>query len=155
MTKLERLHGVVKLDLKGTGLRLLPAFGGNAWSWNLGPAHLLVTCDSGERESVIERVSSSPAVWFTDVTSVYAHFQLSGPESRGILRKLTSLNVASAALPDLASRQTRVAHVHAIVLRRDADRDAAFQILVSREYGESVWDAVLHAGHEFHLEAAG
>jgi heterotetrameric sarcosine oxidase gamma subunit len=31
----------------------------------------------------------------------------------------------------------------------------AFQLLVARDYGESVWEAVLHAGHEFHAAPFG
>ena len=48
-----------------------------------------------------------------------------------------------------------MAHVHAIVLRKDLSRDPAYHLLVGREYGESVWESVLHAGHEFHITPFG
>ena len=38
--------------------------------------------------------------------------------------------------------------------RRPAELPA-YHLLVSREYGESVWDAILHAGHEFHIAPFG
>ena len=44
-----------------------------------------------------------------------------------------------------------MAHVHAVVLRKDLKGILAYHLLVSREYGESVWESVLHAGHEFHI----
>ena len=66
---------------------------------------------------------------------------------------LTSLNVA--ALRNLDCGQAAVAHVHAIVLREDFARLPAFHILVSREYGESVWEAILHSGHEFQAVPCG
>jgi glycine cleavage system aminomethyltransferase T len=45
--------------------------------------------------------------------------------------------------------------VHAIVLREDIRSIPGFHILISREYAESVWEAIVHAGHEFHLQPFG
>jgi glycine cleavage system aminomethyltransferase T len=87
------------------------------------------------------------------VTSVYAQFLLAGPRSRDILRKLTSLNVS--ALQNLACGQVSLAHVQSTVLRDDLQDLPAFHVLVSREYGESVWEAILHAGQEFELAPIG
>jgi glycine cleavage system aminomethyltransferase T len=89
------------------------------------------------------------------VTSVYAQFLLAGPRSCDILRKLTSLNLSDGSLPDFSCGQSRVAHVRAIVLRKDIGKLPAYHLLVSREYGESVWESVLHAGKEFNLSPFG
>ena len=48
-----------------------------------------------------------------------------------------------------------MAHVHAMVLRKDLKGIPAYHLLVGREYGESVWESVLHAGHEFHITPFG
>jgi glycine cleavage system aminomethyltransferase T len=48
-----------------------------------------------------------------------------------------------------------VAHVHAIVLREDIKAIPGFHILVSREYAEAVWEAVLDAGRESRLQPFG
>jgi heterotetrameric sarcosine oxidase gamma subunit len=138
------LSWTTKLDLKGC--RVKPA--GSVW--HLSPGHFLVTCPPPKRESLIE---SLPPAYVTDVTSVYAQFLIAGPRSRDILRKLTSLNVA--VLRNLECGQAAVAHVHAIVLRDDFAGLPAFYILVSREYAESVWEAILHSGHEFHSAPCG
>jgi len=45
--------------------------------------------------------------------------------------------------------------VRAIILRRDLGPLPAFHLLVSREYGESVWDSLLHAGSEFPITQFG
>jgi glycine cleavage system aminomethyltransferase T len=87
------------------------------------------------------------------VTSVYAQFLLAGPRSRDVLRKLTSLNVTT--LGNRSCGQASLAHVQGTLLRDDIGDIPAFHILVSREYGESVWDAILHAGHEFHIAPFG
>jgi glycine cleavage system aminomethyltransferase T len=153
---------MTKLDLKGYGLKTAPAASG-ARAWCLGPQHYLITCDPAVSESVLaalRSLSQSPAglslpppVYITDATSVYAQFLLAGPRSREILRKLTSLNVS--ALANLNCGQASLAHVHGTVLRDDLQDIPAFHILVSREYGERVWEAILHAGHEFHLAPFG
>jgi glycine cleavage system aminomethyltransferase T len=158
---LSDLSWMTKLDLKGYGLKTPPAVT-SALAWRLGPRHYLVTCEPPEGEAVVANLLSFPAAWdlslpppvyLTDVTSVYAHFLLAGPRSREILRKLTSLNLF--ALENLTCGQAGLAHVHSIVLRSDFGGVLAFHILVSREYGESVWEALLHAGHELQLAPFG
>ncbi len=155
------LSWMTKLDLKGWGLKTPPAPGAGR-AWCLGQQHYLLTCEPRQREAITSNLLSLPAsgdlslpppVYITDVTSVYAEFLLAGPRSREILRKLTSLNVT--ALGNLGCGQASLAHVHSTVLREDLKELPAFHILVSREYGESVWEAILHAGHEFHLAPFG
>jgi glycine cleavage system aminomethyltransferase T len=89
----------------------------------------------------------------TDVTCVYANLLLAGPHSRDVLAKLTSLNCER--LPNQSCGQASVAHTHAVVLREDLGSLPAFHLLVSREYSESVWESILHAGYEFHLHPFG
>src|SRR5437870_5796316 len=144
-----------KFDLKGQGLEALPALGAQLRSWLLGPQHVLVTCGPGERESAAMELSHAERVWVTDVTSVYAEFLLAGPRSRDILAKLTSLNVSERALPDFGCAQTSLSHVHATILRQDLGALQAFHLLVSRDYGEDVWESIMHAGREFHIAPFG
>lgn len=113
--------------------------------WNLGKNHYLV----------VGEPPLSPPSEATDVTSVYANLFLAGPRSEAVLSKLTSLNVSEDKFPDLSCAQANLAHVHAIVLREDIRSIPGFHILISREYGESVWEAIVHAGHEFHLQPFG
>jgi len=152
---------MVKLDLKGFGLKTPPLIN-DSRLWCLGPEHYLATCDPAAQEAVMRQLSALPSpadlllpppIYVTDVTSVYAQFLLAGPNSRDVLRKLTSLNVS--ALANQTCGQAGLAHVSGKILRDDLGDIPAFHILVSREYGESVWDAILHAGHEFHVAPAG
>jgi glycine cleavage system aminomethyltransferase T len=86
-----------------------------------------------------------------DISSVYTSLCLTGPKSRDVLNKVTSLGVSDAALLNLRGAQALLAHTHAVVLREDIGSIPAFHLLVSREYGESVWETIVEAGHEFHL----
>ena len=128
---------LAKLDWKGNDG--FPTSQGTVWP--LARGHALVTRDPALKSTECGHV--------TDVTSAYSALLLAGPFGRDILRKLTSLNVSSEALPDLAAAQASVAHVHTIVLRRDVASLPAFLLLTERPFGEYFWDAVLHAGHEF------
>jgi glycine cleavage system aminomethyltransferase T len=159
------ISGISTFDLQGPGLKTPPDFGPEAFSWQLGRRQYLVTCDPAARDAVKERMrqfqkiaanpSLPPPIYVTEVTSVYTQLLLAGPRSREVLNKLTSLNLSESARGNLTCTQANVAHVHSIVLRKDMTAIPAFHLLVGREYGESVWQSVLHAGHEFHITPAG
>jgi glycine cleavage system aminomethyltransferase T len=113
--------------------------------WRLSPGRYLAI-----GEPPLEAPAQS-----TDVTSVYADLLLAGPRARQVLGKLSSLNVSEEALPDLSCAQASVAHVHTVVLREDIGGLPSFQLLMGRDYAESAWEAILHAGHEFGLHPFG
>jgi glycine cleavage system aminomethyltransferase T len=150
-----------KFNLQGHGLKSPPALGPEAFLWVLGRLHCLVTCEPPADHAVRELLrqfqnvgtdrSLPLPIYVTEVTSVYAQLLLAGPRSGEVLNKLTSLNLSGILQEDLTCAQANVAHVHAIVLRQDLKMAPAYHLLVSREYGESVWESVLHAGHEFHI----
>jgi glycine cleavage system aminomethyltransferase T len=120
---------LAKLDLRGPALD----FPSPARLWRLTPAHALVTSPRS--------IDFIPSSFITDVTSLYSAILLAGPKSQDILHKLTTLNVSDAAMPDSSARQTRLAHVNAIILRGEG-----FLILNTRDVAEHVWEALLHAG---------
>lgn len=155
----------VKLDLKGFAVKKGLSLGQGVFCWGLGPLHSLATCDPSVRDGLMDRVKafrvtdadlSLPLpVYVTDVTSVYAQFLLAGPQSREVLRKLSSLNVSEGSFPDWSCGQSNLAHVRAIILRQDLGLLPAFHLLVGRDYGESVWEAVMHGGREFEIAPFG
>jgi glycine cleavage system aminomethyltransferase T len=117
-----------KLDARGP-LTVDPP----ARQWKLTPAHSLVTSPLP--------IEYAPSSWLTEVTSLYSAILLAGPKSREVLHKLTTLNVSDAAMPQFTARQTRLAHVNAIILRGQG-----FFILNTRDVAEHVWEALQHAG---------
>lgn len=118
-----------KLDVRGE-----IAFAPPATQWQLTPQHALITS--------ADPIPYAPSSAVTDVSSVYSAIRLAGPKSREILQKLTTLNVNESAMPVGAARQTRLAHVNAIILR---EQDA-FLILNTRDVALHVWEALTHAG---------
>lgn len=77
--------------------------------------------------------------------SPYARFLIAGPNTRAVLSKLTSLNL------DLTSAYGSIAHVRSMVTRHEL----GFLVMVPRDYAESVWESLLHAGEEFHIAVFG
>ena len=102
--------------------------------WQLTSTHALITST--------EPIPYAPSSNVTDVTSVYSAILLTGPTSRQILQKLTTLNVNESAMPIGSARQTRLAHVNAIILR---DQEG-FLLLNTRDVAVHVWEALTHAG---------
>lgn len=123
--------------------------------WKLTSTRALLTCEPTQRHAVESWLASLPphTVYLTDMTSVFADFVLAGPHSRDILAKLTSLNTGKLA--NLACAQASVAHANCIVMRQDRSGIPTFHLLPVRDYAESVWESILHAGHEFHLAPCG
>lgn len=113
--------------------------------WRLSPARYL---------AISEPPVEAPPLGI-DVTSVYADLLLAGPRARNVLGKLSSLDTSEESLPDLSCAQAAVAHVHATVLHENLGPVAAFHLLMTRDYAESAWEAIVHAGQEFGLRPFG
>lgn len=76
----------------------------------------------------------------------FACLLLAGPRASDVLAKLSSLNTTG-----LSRAQASVAHVHCAIEREDLPGIPAYRLLITRDYAESSWEAMLRAGHEFPL----
>lgn len=121
--------------------KFLTKTGLESGAWSLGPHRFLTVGDP----------PLDPPIGAVDVTNVYADVLLAGRYSKDVLAKLTSVDLSDRALPNSSCTQANVAHTHAIVLREDLPHLSAYHVLISREYGESVWESIVHAGHEYEL----
>ena len=82
----------------------------------------------------------------TDLTSGRTIVAVAGPRSLDLLRAATQVDVRERALPDRRCVQTSVARVPATIIRFDRLGVPAYEILVARDFGEYLWDALLDAG---------
>jgi sarcosine oxidase subunit alpha len=144
---------LVKLDVKGKDANPRLQIPDSNSVWRLAQGHWMVLSEPEATDTVIEKMQSAASVdscaHVTDMTSVYAALLRVGNDSRDVLNRLTALDVSDDAMPDLSCAQTGLAHVHAIVLRQDVGEVLAYLLLAGREYGEYVWDALMHAGQGF------
>jgi heterotetrameric sarcosine oxidase gamma subunit len=89
----------------------------------------------------------------TDVTSAYAAIQLVGPMAAAVLKKLGSASLDQ--VPPGQCVQTATARVWSLLIRYEVRNDFAWMLLVSRDFGEYVWESVLMAGREFGIQPLG
>lgn len=83
-----------------------------------------------------------------DVTSGLGGIRITGPSGHLLLAGVTELDASPDALPELSCAQTRVAEVHAVLLRLDVGSVPSYEVYFGREFGEYMWDALLDAGDE-------
>lgn len=140
-------------DVKGEVSLPQPPISNPKMVWKLARGHWLVMCDPHEVATVCEELErgseATDCYHVTDVTSVYTALLLAGPQAKVVLNKLTALDLSEAEMPNLRCAQTGLAHVHAIVLRKDLVEVPSYRLFVGREHGEYIWDAVIEAGCEF------
>lgn len=98
--------------------------------------------------------ASAGCAHVTDMTSAYAALDLIGPRVPAILARLVPVELTDRAAPPLSVTQAAVAGAHAIVIRLE-HACPAFRLLVGREHGEFVWDALLDAGRALGLSPIG
>jgi glycine cleavage system aminomethyltransferase T len=82
----------------------------------------------------------------TDLTSGSTIVEVAGPRSLDLLRAATQVDVRDRVFPDRRCVQTSVARVPATIIRFDRLGVPAYEILVARDLGEYLWDALLDAG---------
>ena len=84
--------------------------------------------------------------YLTDLTSGFTIVGVAGPRSVDLLRATTQVDLRGRAFPDRACVQSSLARVPATILRFDRRGVPAYEILVPRDYGEYLWEALLDAG---------
>ena len=100
-------------------------------------------------------VDSPGCVHHTDRTSGFAQFLLAGPRAADVLNRLSSVDSRDSSFRDLSCRWGPFAHVNAVIGRRDRGQLRAYEILVSREFGEYVWRAIWETGTPLEMTAFG
>ena len=90
-----------------------------------------------------------------EVTSVYAELLLAGPYAEAVLAKLGPVDLSASVFPDGSVTECELGHVHCIALRSDLPPTTCYRLLVTRDYAESLWEAVEHAGEEYGLRLFG
>lgn len=90
-----------------------------------------------------------------DLTPAFAGVQLIGPHVEGVLRQVTPLDVALAALPEGTLAETSLAGVQALLVRLPDVPMPTLRVYVSWDLGEYLWDVLLQAGRGHGLMPVG
>lgn len=100
-------------------------------------------------------VSENGCLHVTDLTSGLSVFRIIGPSSVKLLSCLTELDLSPLKFPDMSCTRTRFADVQCIILRKDFEELRGFELYVTREYAEYVWNSIFDAGNFFDLTPLG
>lgn len=101
----------------------------------------------------VEGAREKDCVHVTDVTSVYAAFHLIGPRATEVLKRVGRAQVDT--VQSWHCVQSVTARVWSLLLRHEKGQSPAWLVLLSRDFAEYVWEAVLAAGHEFAIRPFG
>ena len=91
----------------------------------------------------------------TDLTSGRTVVAVAGPLSRDLLRAATQVDLRERAMPDRRCVESSLARVPAMILRFDRQGTLAYEILIPRDFGEYVWEALLDAGAPLGVRTVG
>lgn len=106
----------------------------------LGPDEWLVVTPRGAQASLQESLEKSLQDCFasiTDVSSGNTVIAVSGPRSRELLAKGTSLDIHPRAFPVGGCAQTHFAHAGALICLWDSQ--PTFELVVRRSFADYVW----------------
>ena len=125
--------------------------GGKLLSACLSPGEFLVLTPAGEAGAAIAALPTAgmtSCAYAVDVTSALAGISIVGPATQGLLSRITEMDTSPSSLPDLACVQSRFAEVQGLLLRRDVNGMAMYQLYAGREFGEYLWEVLAEAAGE-------
>lgn len=117
----------------------------------LAPEMFYFTTTTGGSATVFRELARLNALWGLDcslvnVTGHRAAFNFAGPLSRGLLQRLTDMDLGQAAFPFLAVRCGQVAGVTARLMRVGFVGELGYEIHVAAGDGAALWQALQAAG---------
>jgi sarcosine oxidase subunit gamma len=117
--------------------------------WQAFDEWLLLTPD-GAQDVLLERLRAALAgchAALTDVSDLYASFEVVGPSSRDLLAKGCALDLHPRVFQAGHCAATALASVR--VTLRQLDAAPRFQLLVEHSYAQYLWDWLTDAAVEF------
>lgn len=124
--------------------------GGKVLSVRLAVEEFLLLTPAGEGAEAAEAMKAADTDWAhaIDVSSGLCGVAIVGPATLDLMSRITELDVSPSALPDLACVQSRFADVQGLLLRRDVNGIAMYQLYAGREFGEYLWEVLIETARE-------
>jgi aminomethyltransferase len=125
--------------------------------YRLAPAHFLLVVNAGNIPKdyawIAEHIQGIGDAVAVDASSRYALLALQGPEAQQILQPLTGVDLATMKYYWFAHGE--VASVRATISRTGYTGEDGFEIFVSPQQADRVWQALLEAGRSVDLRPCG
>ena len=108
-----------------------------------------------DRAWIDRQITADDRVTVSDITDDYAVLGLMGPESRHLLQSLCTDDLSAAAFPFSTARPLQIAAVRVIAQRMSFDGELGYELYISRDGAQQVYDAIRDAGRDYELGHAG
>jgi heterotetrameric sarcosine oxidase gamma subunit len=110
---------------------------------------------SARFEELMRKLSQEEDLLAADATASYAWFELLGPDTEQVLRRLTSLDVSRTGLPAGTCAETSLARIPGLIVRPPEGPGQSIHVLVASDLGEYVWETLLAAGSRWGIVPVG
>ena len=90
-----------------------------------------------------------------DVTSAYAVLALSGPLSRAVLETLVDISLSDKDFPPYSLQQFYIGHAPAFAQRLSFTGEMGWEIFITPDFAEYVFEQLYQAGQAYDLRLAG
>lgn len=124
--------------------------GGKLLATRLALDEFLVLTPAGVAPLAVDAMRSGPSdcAYAIDVTSGLCGVAIVGPATQNMMSRIIETDTSPRALPDLSCVQSRFADVQGLLMRRDVNGIAMYQLYASREFGEYLWQVLIEAANE-------
>ncbi|MEE8485134.1 MAG: FAD-dependent oxidoreductase [Acidimicrobiia bacterium] len=107
-------------------------------------------------ETILHRnTSPHESVYVTDVTSGYALLSVQGPDSRQLLKKITTVSLSNDDFPYFTAQEIDLHHARGFAFRMSFVGELGWELFVPSEFAIGVYDRIIDVGVDFGLVHAG
>lgn len=128
--------------------------------WRLRPDVFFVSTIASSQQDEYAKLSEEVEaqeyfVTLSDGTHGQSEILVVGPAAAALLRKVCGLDFRDEVFADGQARQTSVAKVNQLIIRRDLGTLPAYALIGARSLGEYLWGVLQEAGQEWDLTPIG
>lgn len=102
-----------------------------------------------------DHVQPGEDVRLRDVTSAYGVLAIAGPKARDLLAAVSDADLANAAFPFNSHRAFHIGHARVFAQRLSYTGELGWEIFVTPDFAEHVFEVLMDAGKQFGLRLAG
>ena len=102
-----------------------------------------------------QHLTDGNKVSLRDVTSAYGVLAIMGPKSRELLAAVSNVNVSETAFPFSTMQSFYIGHARVWAQRLSYSGELGWEIFVTPDFAEHVFDVLLEAGNDFGLKLLG
>ncbi len=108
-----------------------------------------------DREYLLNARKEGEQVSFRDVTASYGVLSLCGPKSRALLESVSQVDFSDANFPFNSFQEFYIGHAMVRAQRLSYTGELGWEIFVTPDFAEHVFDVLHHAGANFGLQLVG